>query len=58
MDQPSVRICQPAGQHSVQTSQHSSANSLQTRLRANHQCEWQHGREINVFIGTAGFAAV
>jgi hypothetical protein len=30
MDQHSVRICQSAGHHSVQTSQHSYANGLQT----------------------------
>ena len=58
MDQYSMRIGQSAGQHSVQTSQHSYANGLQTRLRANHQCEWHNHREINVFIGTPGFAAV
>ena len=58
MDQHSMRICQSAGQHSVQTSQHSYANGLQTRLRANHQCEWHNHREINAFIGTPGCAAV
>jgi hypothetical protein len=58
MDQHSVRICQSAGQHSVHTSQHSYANGLQTRLRANHHCEWHNRREINAFIGAPGFAAV
>jgi hypothetical protein len=58
MDQPSVRICQSAGQHSVHTSQHSCANGLQTRLRANHHCEWQNGHEINALIGTPGLTAV
>ena len=58
MDQPSVRIGPSAGQHSVQTSQHSYANGLQTRVRANHHGEWHHGHEINAFRGTAGFAAV
>jgi hypothetical protein len=58
MDQHSVRICQSAGQHSVQTSQHSYANGLQTCLQANHHCEWHNGHEINAFIGTPCFAAV
>jgi hypothetical protein len=47
MDQGSMRICQSAGQHSVQTSQHSGANGLQTRSRANHHCEW-HLEELPV----------
>jgi hypothetical protein len=58
MDQHSGRIRQSAGQHSVHTSQHSYANGLQTRVRANHQCEWQNHREINAFMGTPCFAAV
>jgi hypothetical protein len=58
MDQHSMRICHSAGQPSVQTSQHSYANGLQTRLRATHHCEWHNHREINAFIGTPCFAAV
>src|SRR5262249_24067294 len=58
MDQHSVRICPSAGQHSVQTSQRSCANGLQTRLQANPHGEWHNRREINAFIGTPGFAAV
>ena len=39
MDRHSVRICQSAGQHSVQTSQHSYANGLQTYPWTNTPCK-------------------
>jgi hypothetical protein len=53
-----VRIPSPVGQCSSQMSQHSCANGLQTRLRANTYCEWHSGHEINAFIGTPCSAAV
>jgi hypothetical protein len=38
-----LRICEPTGQRSLRTSQHSRANGLQTGERANTPCEGENG---------------